>query len=1472
MKKALALILSVALILSIAVLPVTVVAEEVEQTGGSSYSWSDEYEVLSASQNGRYFRAKELSDGTIGAVYYKSGSGIYYAVSTDGGASFTQVGDALINNATDSELAKSEEETTQTGLAKEYVVEYGEHGRGRLEAQNPNLIEMSDGRLMALYRYNTFTSNPSSKPWSVYYSSICYQISEDDGATWGDVQVIVTTEREKPLDDTGSDYGFWEPDPYYIGDDLFVYYADTATPNNLSYQHIMYTVWDEETDTFSTPEIAQNGENHLSRDGMSVVTKLSDGSYAMVFESTYTTFANTTFVIKMSLYKDGKIWTDPVIVAKPDKAITDSSTGATEYAVCASPYIVTLPDGKVAISYQTTDRYTGETPNRVSYRVGSQIAISNTAITYNTYDGKKINTDVTADFPEVAEGPGELGENEFSKSASLLCVGNYLMVYYNEGENIFGDNDSVTNDIGALMGSYMKLPVETEATDYTDLDNYVVYQANTGTVPSSADGKITVAAGGTTNLIAGTEKYEYKTNDVKLDGIFDSANYTEYNTSEAARVSFAEDTSTVTVSGVSKAYYNKDTELTTYKVSSVLESTYTKSGARTGYMQSGYIIHASTKDFTDSAFNSSGYVIFLRRNANASELELIMRYCNGSTAVTYQTTTLTSSLESAKADYKFRLDVEVTEDNAIISVYDVTGETPVQLGSTKTWALDYTSKVAEAPVYDSGAFAFVTNGATTYSDFNITETVTTKVDKSVYEQATNLKAHGVFTMNSEVPAGSIYAGFSFHVQQAAAVTAGLSGYTVKLLQTKDDLLKLEFSVYQLNEDKTKCTNLKSYAVDVTKDVIGTGNTTAGAKIALDVTVIDDKVTATVTNSANTSLTTTKEYDLNNYYQYAEYGQGGYGIYKHGTGTIAVEDVEFTPLNVDVNTIDESLYTLYAPEGSTGLTVEDKAFVSTEAVTQKAMVTDVNVHNFNADAVFEIGNDGNLKAGIVFRAQNIGNGTNDMEGYSVVLYKTPSDSNNSRIVASLYKWGRDADGNIVYLGEVGRLDADTTTLASVYPDTKNMLLASAGIKLKLNLAVVNDKVTFSFDVLNELNDVAASSASKTVDLSSKTFTKEANATVYNAGAIGLSISSKGKICDFNYTAEDGYEISDIKGYKTYSSDENSLVLDSTNNKIYSTTKNFKQAVLTGSNVSEFTASATLKSTAAGVYYNMGFDFMIKEATHSGYAYNNSHVSYGYEGYRLVLVRNANDSDNPAGTTLYLFQFAKNDDGSYTRTQLKSVPHSTFFSDYTTEDTTDAEYASVEVNLEIKVENGVVTATATMCEHTDKVITLTYDGVEGSGAVGWYIAQGGSINNLSVKEDIADTLISAADCVNGSVHAATNAGGTASGDEVKIVTIPAEGYCVHDVYTTVNGVNTDIEKSENGFVFAKKGGATEISATFFKFGDIDEDGNVNGSDIVCLRKELLKLEDYKDTYTDVNGDEAVNIKDLVRIKKIAVEITE
>ena len=1042
-------------------------------------------------------------------------------------------------------------------------------------------------------------------------------------------------------------------------------------------------------------------------------------------------------------------------------------------------------------------------------------------------------------------------------------------IYYNEGENIFGDNDSVTNDIGALMGSYMKLPEVT--IDANNINNYIVYNSGSKDVTVTDDGAFSFPTGAT-NMVVGKSEFK-ETFEVgnAVEGLYDINNYTTYtNSALADRIVVDSENETISFDSQTRNWIAGTDDMTAFKASATIQ------GNSKGTIYAGFGFHMQADDFATETFkySTSGYTVIVKRSTTSSTVEILVRYISGTTVYDETVNKITATeLIGTEVDEAVNLTVWADNKNFYVVATNANGSKST---GTYTYPLNYTSVGGKNINWTSGGFMLTANGVNTITDFELYNATVNNADTSVLTKATDLDASAEFTFGSN---STNQSGFDLRVQSAANASPGLTGYALKLNQTADkNTMTLQLTRYGTNSSGDVNKNLGNMDTS-SAFTVSEGDTAEGTTLVLIAKIRDNMLTATVTDINGNVLLDSMEFDLSvssttsdvSYNAY--YENGGYGFFKNGNGTVTVNNIEFTQIAKDVEKLDTSLYTLYAPEGSTGLTVEDKAFVSTEAVTQKAMVTDVNVHNFNADAVFEIGNDGNLKAGIVFRAQNIGNSADEIEGYSVVLWKSEAGTGNySRIVALLYKWGRDADGNIVYLGEVGRLDADTTTLASVYPDTKNMLLASAGIKLKLNLAVVNDKVTFSFDVLNELNDVAASSASKTVDLSSKTFTKEANATVYNAGAIGLSIGSKGKICDFNYTAEEGYEISDIKGYKTYSNDENSLVLDSTDNKIYSTTKNFKQAVLTGSNVSEFTASATLKSTTAGVYYNMGFDFMINEETHSGYAYNNSHVSYGYEGYRLVLVRNANDSENPAGTTLYLFQFAKNDDGSYTRTQLKSVPHSTFFSDHTTEDTTDAEYASVEVNLEIKVENGVVTATATMCEHTDKVITLTYNGVEGSGAVGWYIAQGGSINNLSVKEDIADTLISAADCVNGSVHAATNAGGTASGDEVKIVTIPAEGYCVHDVYTTVNGVNTDIEKSENGFVFAKKGGATEISATFFKFGDIDEDGNVNGSDIVCLRKELLKLEDYKDTYTDVNGDEAVNVKDLVRIKKIAVEITE
>ena len=1472
MKKALALILSLALIMSVLVLPGATLAsaQTVEPAAAEAeLTFSDAITVLGEDINPRAIRTKVLSDGTVAAVYYRSGSGIYYATSNNGGVTFSE-GVKLIGNATDSVLAASEEVTTQTTRAKEYVATYGQYGRGRLEAQNPNLIELKNGDVAAFYRYNTFETAPETKPWSIYYASICYQILDKDTGVWGDVQVMYECTQENVVADSGSPYGVWEPDPVYIGDELFCYFADTDLPGNVSYQHIMYCVYDEATGKFGAPAIAQNGIEHKSRDGMSVVTQLSDGTYAMVFESTRTANNDyddinnyTTFVIKMSFSEDGRNWSDPVIVAKPNPVSTPA-TASDEYAVCCAPYVVTLPDGRLAVSYQTTDRYIGRIPNRVSYRLGTQVAISSQAITSETFANNEIDDDVTSYFATEVN-PGVLGENEFSKSAELMVNNNKLYIYYSVGNNTWTTTDGVETEkhnFGAVRMAYMQLPTETETTDYTTLDNYIVYQANAnGAAPTDENGVISIPSSGTTNLIAGTGKVEKIVSDVEIDGLFTDENYTEYNTASADRISFAEDTSTVEVSSVSKAYYNKDTALTTYKVSSVLESFYTKSGARTGYMQSGYIIHASTDDFADSAFNSSGYVIFLKRST-LSKLELVMRYCSGATAVTYQTVVLTSSLDETKADYKFKLDVEITKDNAIINVYDVTNGTATKLGSTYTWELDRTSVKPTAPVYTSGAFAFVTNGATTYSDFTLTQPVTTEVDTTVFEKATNLNANGVFTLSDATQ--NIYGGFSFHVQDAAAITAGLSGYTVKLLQTSGDLLKLELSVYELNEDKSKCTNKKSYAVDVTDAVIGTGVTTVGAKIILDVTVVGDTVTATVTNYSNSALTHTQVYDLNNYYTYAEYGEGGYGIYKHGTGTISVEDVSFTVLPLVVNNItDDSLYTVYSPEGSEELVYADNAFINNDATAKKIILNDVVVSDLKADATFEVGYDGNIKGGIIFRANNVGNETDAMEGYSVAFWKNAhTTGNNGRIVLFVYKWGRNAAGEMVYLGEVARL-VDTTSFNSVYPDAEKDILASAGAHIRLNAEVEGDDVTAWFEVLDENNTVAATSGTLKTALDAKEFASEAEATIYNIGSVGLSISTIGKICDFNIADSDDYvNTSLIAGYDLYSSNSDTLVTDDINDKIYSTTGGQKQAVLSGINLTNFKANAIMKSTTAGVSYNMGFDFMINEATHSGKAYNTTHATMGYEGYRVVLVRNANTHNNPAGTTIYLFKFTKDESG-YTRTQIESVSNADFFADYTS-------YASVEVDFTVELIDGDLTVTAVMCEHPDKTITLTYEGLEGSGSTGWFISSGGSLTGITVKAPAEDSVITTADCTNGSVYAGINSGAAAVGDSVKIVPVANAGYRVDTAYASVNGEKAEVAEGESGYVFAKKYGATEISATFFLVGDIDSNDKVDSVDMSCLRKDLLGEEEYNAKYTDINDDDTLDLKDLVRIKKIAAGI--
>lgn len=1472
MKKALAFILSLALIMSALVFPTATLVSAETDSVEAELSFSGTSTVYNS---GSAIRTKVLKDGTVAAVYYKGG--IYYATSTDGGITFKN-DVQLIENATDSELAKSEEVTTQTTLAKEYVEKYGEFGRGRLEAQNPNLIELDNGNIMVFYRYNTYTTEPDNKPWSIYYASICYQILDKETGKWSDVQVMVETEREKELNDS-ADYGFWEPDPVYITDqngntNLFVYYADTATPKNLSYQNIMYCVWDGEG--FSKPATAQNGTEHQSRDGMSVVTKLSNGTYAMVFESTKTGSTETTFVIKMSFSEDGKSWTNPVVVAKPDISIKDNVTadGITEYAVCASPYVVTLPDGRLAVSYQTTDRYTGKTPDRVSYRVGTQVAISSQVITSDTFKDYSENDDFTAYFTNKYN-PGTLGENEFSRSAGLMVNGDYLYVYYNHGSNTWDEQGKITHNKGTIDVSYMQLPKAD--VDYNDLDNYIVYQASsTGTAPTDDEGKITIAAGNTTNLIAAEKETQYVIDTrTAVSDLYSVDNYTTHGTADY----------TVTIGESSIATNNKQTKsmLNNTAYMTDMEAEVTIQGNDKGSIYAGIAVHIQPDDFTKGTFNTSGYSIFVKRNSetglNAAEIHT--RYCVGGSSKYEDVVTMTTALDSADIGLRLRLFVAVYGDDIVIKLFDSTGAT--QYGETLTYPLDYTTIYTATECYESGAVALITNGAHTFTDLEVYDVTTSKTDAKVMTQATDLKAHGVFTM-LETP-NTMYAGFDFRVQQAAAATRGINGYSVKLLQSSDTAkLKLEFTRYGINSSGDAYANLGSIQGDISS--ILTDGTSAGAKIIMDAIVKGETLTVTVTNYNDTAKTATATFDLTAETTYANvtydtyYERGGFGIYKHGTGTITVEDVEFTVLPVeDVNNIDESLYTLYTPEGSTGLTVEDEAFVSAEAVAKKAILKDAAVTDFSADATYEIGSDGGLKAGIIFRAQNVGNGTDDMEGYSVVLYKTPNASNNSCIIMYLYKWGRTADGSLAYLGPVNSMQ-DHSTLFSAYPDTVGNKLAAAGIKVKLYVSVEGDNVTASFDVLDDENRIAASSDTATFALTpEEPFAKEADATTYNAGAIGLSISSKGKICDFNVDYDEyGQQLLDADNFTYYSSNKNTFAT-LTDETIYSKTGGYKRLVDWSKNINTFKMSSTFTVYSESAP-SFGFDFGLdknnfniptyadtENAGSANVVVATADTQYN-SGYRVTFSRRT-ATDHTNDLLIYLNIYTSDGNGGYTSENYYSTI-TDFFKEYY--DANDNKYKGAEIDVVVSLDKkGTLVATASLVGYT-ATGSYTKSGLSAFGSYGFYMSNGGTLSNTKVFGHNESAYITAADCINGSVYAAINSGAAKVGDDVKIVPVADDGYRVDTVYTNVSGEATEITKTESGYVFAKEYGATEISATFFMIGDIYKDGKVDGVDITCLRKDLLEAEDYDAKYTDVNGDEAVNIKDLVRIKKIAVEITE
>ena len=245
-----------------------------------------------------------------------------------------------------------------------------------------------------------------------YTANIKYVTSTDNGNTWSDAVTVASS----TVSDQETYGGMWEPTIYRIDGKLCIYYSsdtvkekanqvsinvgnaaqsyDSTFPyvESKAYQNIVMQTLDESTGLWSGASAVIDGKanrvysatwaGYASRPGMQSVTQLGDGTYVMAVETNKHVFANYyggtryPFVIDLFFSRDGVSWTGCTTVGIAPEA---------DY-YCAAPWVVTLPDGRIAVSYQTDEHrdepLTDNTNSHTKHQM--KVLVSKAPVTYET--------------------------------------------------------------------------------------------------------------------------------------------------------------------------------------------------------------------------------------------------------------------------------------------------------------------------------------------------------------------------------------------------------------------------------------------------------------------------------------------------------------------------------------------------------------------------------------------------------------------------------------------------------------------------------------------------------------------------------------------------------------------------------------------------------------------------------------------------------------------------------------------------------------------------------------------------------------------------------------------------------------------------------------------------------------------------------------------------------------------------------
>ncbi|MBR5473003.1 MAG: hypothetical protein IKU82_03345 [Clostridia bacterium] len=152
-------------------------------------------------------------------------------------------------------------------------------------------------------------------------------------------------------------------------------------------------------------------------------------------------------------------------------------------------------------------------------------------------------------------------------------------------------------------------------------------------------------------------------------------------------------------------------------------------------------------------------------------------------------------------------------------------------------------------------------------------------------------------------------------------------------------------------------------------------------------------------------------------------------------------------------------------------------------------------------------------------------------------------------------------------------------------------------------------------------------------------------------------------------------------------------------------------------------------------------------------------------------------------------------------------------------------------------------------------------------------GGTVKNLNIRNSAADVAIfakgngSVENCSATDCYVATEGGALVSGGAT------AKNSVFNDTYYLENGeVGTATLDGETWYGIVGKTPHLVSNAKTMPCADVDGDGkgdSYGAADLTALRNKLLKKQDYKYVYGDVNKDGKINLTDLVTLSRINVD---